>query len=92
MPVTSGFVKKLYNQVLEDQSSQVVSWGPNGDCFVAKVRHERIHEIILYLCRLCQANMTSTGSKTLTIPSSVITPGHSNIMTSMRTIGMPSKT
>ncbi|KAI6043350.1 hypothetical protein EDC04DRAFT_2652675 [Pisolithus marmoratus] len=32
MPVTMGFVEKLY-KVLEDQSSQVVSWDPNGDCF-----------------------------------------------------------
>ncbi|KAI5983931.1 hypothetical protein EDC04DRAFT_2836022 [Pisolithus marmoratus] len=98
MPVTMGFVEKLY-KVLEDQSSQVVSWDPNGDCFVARKGRERIHEIgppshvwVLQSCRLCQVNMTSTGSKTRTIPSSVNTSGHSNIMTSMRTIGMPSKT
>jgi osomolarity two-component system response regulator SKN7 len=37
MPSTSDFVKKLY-KMLEDQSfQQVVSWGPQGDCFVVKV-------------------------------------------------------
>jgi len=55
MPPTSDFVKKLYKYVsishaclrcsyllrmLEDPSFQrVVSWGPNGDCFVVKVRY-----------------------------------------------------
>jgi osomolarity two-component system response regulator SKN7 len=53
MPSTSDFVKKLYKYVsilsvasslnmyrmLEDPSFQgVVAWGPNGDCFVVKVR------------------------------------------------------
>ncbi|KAF8634527.1 hypothetical protein AX15_000827 [Amanita polypyramis BW_CC] len=36
MPSTSDFVKKLY-KMLEDQSFQhVVSWGPQGDCFIVK--------------------------------------------------------
>jgi len=40
MPSTSDFVKKLF-KMLEDQSFQhVVSWGPQGDCFVVKDMNE----------------------------------------------------
>ncbi|EPQ57751.1 hypothetical protein GLOTRDRAFT_119791 [Gloeophyllum trabeum ATCC 11539] len=40
MPTTSDFVKKLY-KMLEDASfSNIVSWGPAGDCFVVKDMNE----------------------------------------------------
>ncbi|KAI6097986.1 HSF-type DNA-binding-domain-containing protein [Pisolithus thermaeus] len=46
MPATSDFVKKLY-KMLEDQSfSHVVSWGPNGDCFVVKDMNEFTKSIL----------------------------------------------
>lgn len=46
MPSTSDFVKKLY-KMLEDTSwSQVVSWGPQGDCFVVKDMNEFTKSIL----------------------------------------------
>ncbi|KAI0263425.1 HSF-type DNA-binding-domain-containing protein [Gloeopeniophorella convolvens] len=46
MPPTSDFVKKLY-KMLEDSSFQrVVSWGPNGDCFVVKDMNEFTKSIL----------------------------------------------
>ncbi|KDQ33138.1 hypothetical protein PLEOSDRAFT_1087686 [Pleurotus ostreatus PC15] len=46
MPTTSDFVKKLY-KMLEDQSFQhVVSWGPQGDCFVVKDMNEFTKSIL----------------------------------------------
>ncbi|KAH9173565.1 HSF-type DNA-binding-domain-containing protein [Lactarius sanguifluus] len=46
MPPTSDFVKKLY-KMLEDPSFQrVVSWGPNGDCFVVKDMNEFTKSIL----------------------------------------------
>ncbi|KAG5725534.1 hypothetical protein E4T56_gene19935, partial [Termitomyces sp. T112] len=46
MPSTSDFVKKLY-KMLEDQSFQhVVSWGPQGDCFVVKDMNEFTKSIL----------------------------------------------
>ncbi|PCH37649.1 hypothetical protein WOLCODRAFT_130410 [Wolfiporia cocos MD-104 SS10] len=46
MPSTSDFVKKLY-KMLEDTSwSHVVSWGPQGDCFVVKDMNEFTKSIL----------------------------------------------
>ncbi|KAG5350775.1 hypothetical protein C0989_009327 [Termitomyces sp. Mn162] len=46
MPSTNDFVKKLY-KMLEDQSFQhVVSWGPQGDCFVVKDMNEFTKSIL----------------------------------------------
>ncbi|KAG2063109.1 winged helix DNA-binding domain-containing protein [Suillus decipiens] len=46
MPATSDFVKKLY-QMLEDHTfSHVVSWGPQGDCFVVKDMNEFTKSIL----------------------------------------------
>ncbi|KAF8121711.1 HSF-type DNA-binding-domain-containing protein [Boletus edulis] len=46
MPATCDFVKKLY-KMLEDQSfAHVVSWGPNGDCFVVKDMNEFTKSIL----------------------------------------------
>ncbi|KAG1742022.1 winged helix DNA-binding domain-containing protein [Suillus lakei] len=46
MPATSDFVKKLY-KMLEDASfSHVVSWGPQGDCFVVKDMNEFTKSIL----------------------------------------------
>ncbi|KAG5637640.1 hypothetical protein H0H81_003865 [Sphagnurus paluster] len=46
MPATSDFVKKLF-KMLEDQSfQQVVSWGPQGDCFVVKDMNEFTKSIL----------------------------------------------
>ncbi|KAG6878519.1 hypothetical protein C0992_007970 [Termitomyces sp. T32_za158] len=46
LPSTSDFVKKLY-KMLEDQSFQhVVSWGPQGDCFVVKDMNEFTKSIL----------------------------------------------
>ncbi|KXN87180.1 Transcription factor prr1 [Leucoagaricus sp. SymC.cos] len=46
MPSTSDFVKKLY-KMLEDPSFQsVVSWGPQGDCFVVKDMNEFTKSIL----------------------------------------------
>ncbi|KAJ7253384.1 HSF-type DNA-binding-domain-containing protein [Mycena haematopus] len=46
MSSTSDFVKKLY-KMLEDQSFQdVVSWGPQGDCFVVKDMNEFTKSIL----------------------------------------------
>ncbi|KAG5644412.1 hypothetical protein DXG03_008579 [Asterophora parasitica] len=46
MPTTSDFVKKLF-KMLEDQSFQhVVSWGPQGDCFVVKDMNEFTKSIL----------------------------------------------
>ncbi|KAG1725717.1 HSF-type DNA-binding-domain-containing protein [Suillus paluster] len=46
MPATSDFVKKLY-KMLEDQSfTHVVSWGPQGDCFVVKDMNEFTKSIL----------------------------------------------
>ncbi|KAG8739475.1 kinase-regulated stress-responsive transcription factor skn7 [Ceratobasidium sp. 414] len=36
MPPTSDFVKKLYKMLEDPQFSHVVTWGPQGDCFVVK--------------------------------------------------------
>ncbi|KAG6826169.1 hypothetical protein H0H92_000908 [Tricholoma furcatifolium] len=46
MPTTSDFVKKLF-KMLEDKSFQhVVSWGPQGDCFVVKDMNEFTKSIL----------------------------------------------
>ncbi|KAJ7822678.1 HSF-type DNA-binding-domain-containing protein [Mycena leptocephala] len=46
MSSTSDFVKKLY-KMLEDQTFQnVVSWGPQGDCFVVKDMNEFTKSIL----------------------------------------------
>ncbi|KAF7294641.1 Response regulatory domain-containing protein [Mycena indigotica] len=46
MSSTSDFVKKLY-KMLEDQAfSSVVSWGPQGDCFVVKDMNEFTKSIL----------------------------------------------
>lgn len=46
MPSTSDFVKKLY-KMLEDPTFQsVVSWGPQGDCFVVKDMNEFTKSIL----------------------------------------------
>jgi len=46
MPSTSDFVKKLY-KMLEDPAFQsVVSWGPQGDCFVVKDMNEFTKSIL----------------------------------------------
>ncbi|KAF8889907.1 HSF-type DNA-binding-domain-containing protein, partial [Infundibulicybe gibba] len=46
MPSASEFVKKLY-KMLEDPSFQsVVSWGPQGDCFVVKDMNEFTKSIL----------------------------------------------
>ncbi|EAU80674.2 hypothetical protein CC1G_08281 [Coprinopsis cinerea okayama7 len=46
MPQTSDFVKKLY-KMLEDPTFQpVVSWGPQGDCFVVKDMNEFTKSIL----------------------------------------------
>ncbi|KAH7343718.1 HSF-type DNA-binding-domain-containing protein [Rhizoctonia solani] len=36
MPPTSDFVKKLYKMLEDPQFAHVVTWGPQGDCFVVK--------------------------------------------------------
>ncbi|QRV87388.1 HSF-type DNA-binding domain protein [Ceratobasidium sp. AG-Ba] len=36
MPPTSDFVKKLYKMLEDPQFGHVVTWGPQGDCFVVK--------------------------------------------------------
>ncbi|KAJ7063612.1 HSF-type DNA-binding-domain-containing protein [Mycena amicta] len=46
MSSTSDFVKKLY-KMLEDQTfANVVSWGPQGDCFVVKDMNEFTKSIL----------------------------------------------
>ncbi|KAF7298508.1 Response regulatory domain-containing protein [Mycena kentingensis (nom. inval.)] len=46
MSSTSDFVKKLY-KMLEDQTfASVVSWGPQGDCFVVKDMNEFTKSIL----------------------------------------------
>ncbi|KAH8099669.1 HSF-type DNA-binding-domain-containing protein [Cristinia sonorae] len=40
MPSTSDFVKKLYKMLEDTSFSHVVSWGPQGDCFVVKDMNE----------------------------------------------------
>ncbi|KAG8686768.1 kinase-regulated stress-responsive transcription factor skn7, partial [Ceratobasidium sp. 395] len=36
MPPTSDFVKKLFKMLEDPQFGHVVTWGPQGDCFVVK--------------------------------------------------------
>ncbi|CCO26408.1 Transcription factor prr1 AltName: Full=Pombe response regulator 1 [Rhizoctonia solani AG-1 IB] len=36
MPPTSDFVKKLFKMLEDPQFAHVVTWGPQGDCFVVK--------------------------------------------------------
>ncbi|KAG6331562.1 hypothetical protein ID866_7528 [Astraeus odoratus] len=62
MPATSDFVKKLY-KMLEDQSfAHVVSWGPNGDCFVVKVTLSLIlFCITVYVFTIAYVISSSTG-------------------------------
>ncbi|THH20917.1 hypothetical protein EUX98_g8496 [Antrodiella citrinella] len=40
MPATSDFVKKLYKMLEDAAFAHVVSWGPQGDCFVVKDMNE----------------------------------------------------
>ncbi|TCD62061.1 kinase-regulated stress-responsive transcription factor skn7 [Steccherinum ochraceum] len=40
MPSTSDFVKKLYKMLEDTSFAHVVSWGPQGDCFVVKDMNE----------------------------------------------------
>lgn len=40
MPSTSEFVKKLFKMLEDTSYSDVVSWGPRGDCFVVKDMNE----------------------------------------------------
>ncbi|KAJ3490929.1 hypothetical protein NLI96_g1094 [Meripilus lineatus] len=40
MPSTSEFVKKLFKMLEDTSYSDVVSWGPHGDCFVVKDMNE----------------------------------------------------
>ncbi|KAI8982936.1 HSF-type DNA-binding-domain-containing protein [Trametes punicea] len=46
MPSTSDFVKKLYKMLEDTSFSDVVSWGPNGDCFVVKDMNEFTKSIL----------------------------------------------
>ncbi|KAG0701689.1 HSF-type DNA-binding-domain-containing protein [Suillus ampliporus] len=46
MPATSDFVKKLYKMLEDHTFSQVVSWGPQGDCFVVKDMNEFTKSIL----------------------------------------------
>ncbi|KIJ44352.1 hypothetical protein M422DRAFT_252354 [Sphaerobolus stellatus SS14] len=36
MPPTSDFVKKLYKMLQDNVYGDIVSWGPQGDCFIIK--------------------------------------------------------
>ncbi|KAI0784340.1 HSF-type DNA-binding-domain-containing protein [Abortiporus biennis] len=40
MPATSDFVKKLYKMLEDNTFANIVSWGPQGDCFVVKDMNE----------------------------------------------------
>ncbi|KAI0326001.1 hypothetical protein GY45DRAFT_1259832 [Cubamyces sp. BRFM 1775] len=46
MPSTSDFVKKLYKMLEDTSFADVVSWGPNGDCFVVKDMNEFTKSIL----------------------------------------------
>ncbi|PIL28202.1 transcription factor [Ganoderma sinense ZZ0214-1] len=46
MPSTSDFVKKLYKMLEDTTFADVVSWGPNGDCFVVKDMNEFTKSIL----------------------------------------------
>ncbi|KAI9065063.1 hypothetical protein FKP32DRAFT_1602611 [Trametes sanguinea] len=46
MPSTSDFVKKLYKMLEDTSFSDVVSWGPHGDCFVVKDMNEFTKSIL----------------------------------------------
>ncbi|KAG2366087.1 HSF-type DNA-binding-domain-containing protein [Suillus spraguei] len=46
MPATSDFVKKLYKMLEDHAFSHVVSWGPQGDCFVVKDMNEFTKSIL----------------------------------------------
>ncbi|KAG1827637.1 winged helix DNA-binding domain-containing protein [Suillus subaureus] len=46
MPATSDFVKKLYKMLEDHTFSHVVSWGPQGDCFVVKDMNEFTKSIL----------------------------------------------
>ncbi|TEB39384.1 hypothetical protein FA13DRAFT_1596213, partial [Coprinellus micaceus] len=46
MPSTSDFVKKLYKMLEDPNFQDVVSWGPQGDCFVVKDMNEFTKSIL----------------------------------------------
>ncbi|KAG1891678.1 winged helix DNA-binding domain-containing protein [Suillus fuscotomentosus] len=46
MPATSDFVKRLYKMLEDHTFSHVVSWGPQGDCFVVKDMNEFTKSIL----------------------------------------------
>ncbi|RXW23797.1 hypothetical protein EST38_g2042 [Candolleomyces aberdarensis] len=46
MPSTSDFVKKLYKMLEDPNFQSVVSWGPQGDCFVVKDMNEFTKSIL----------------------------------------------
>ncbi|KII88312.1 hypothetical protein PLICRDRAFT_29883 [Plicaturopsis crispa FD-325 SS-3] len=46
MPSTSDFVKKLYKMLEDPAFANVVSWGPQGDCFVVKDMNEFTKSIL----------------------------------------------
>ncbi|KAG2030082.1 HSF-type DNA-binding-domain-containing protein, partial [Suillus americanus] len=46
MPAISDFVKKLYKMLEDHTFSHVVSWGPQGDCFVVKDTNEFTKSIL----------------------------------------------
>ncbi|KAM6500043.1 HSF-type DNA-binding domain containing protein [Amanita muscaria] len=46
MPSTSDFVKKLYKMLEDAAFHHVVSWGPQGDCFVVKDMNEFTKSIL----------------------------------------------
>ncbi|KAG2082248.1 winged helix DNA-binding domain-containing protein, partial [Suillus cothurnatus] len=46
MPATSDFVKKLFKMLEDHTFSHVVSWGPQGDCFVVKDVNEFTKSIL----------------------------------------------
>ncbi|KAF7796979.1 hypothetical protein EIP86_008168 [Pleurotus ostreatoroseus] len=46
MPSTSDFVKKLYKMLEDTSFADVVSWGPQGDCFVVKDMNEFTKSIL----------------------------------------------
>ncbi|KAF9448302.1 hypothetical protein P691DRAFT_775528 [Macrolepiota fuliginosa MF-IS2] len=46
MPSTSDFVKKLYKMLEDPLFQSVVSWGPQGDCFVVKDMNEFTKSIL----------------------------------------------
>jgi osomolarity two-component system response regulator SKN7 len=46
MSSTSDFVKKLYKMLEDHSCSHIVSWGPQGDCFVVKDMNEFTKSIL----------------------------------------------